>query len=96
MAEESPNSVKLAMLRVQLWTAIQQLKGEELAEFWAMIDELSAARADVFDRQEADLAHQGEPDELEHVIMCGHGEATEGDRQAVREFVRWLRANAKI
>jgi hypothetical protein len=35
---------KMAFLRVQLWSAMQMLEGEELAEFWKMIDELQACR----------------------------------------------------
>jgi hypothetical protein len=36
------NEMKLALLRVQLYTAAQQLQGDELAEFWRLIDEISA------------------------------------------------------
>jgi hypothetical protein len=35
---------KLALLRIQLFTAMQTLEGENLAEFWKMIDDLQATR----------------------------------------------------
>jgi hypothetical protein len=35
---------KMAFLRIQLWSAMQMLEGEELEEFWKMIDELQACR----------------------------------------------------
>ncbi len=35
---------KLAFLRIQLFTAMQQLKGDALSEFWKLIDEISACR----------------------------------------------------
>lgn len=34
----------VAFLRIQLFTAAQALKGERLAEFWALIDELQLIR----------------------------------------------------
>lgn len=36
---------RLALLRVQVFTAMQQLHGEDLAEFWQIIDDVSACRA---------------------------------------------------
>ena len=35
---------RLVLLRVQLFTAMQQLKGDDLAEFWSLIDDLQACR----------------------------------------------------
>lgn len=35
---------KLALLRVQLFTAAAQLKGPALEEFWSMIDDLVKVR----------------------------------------------------
>ncbi len=32
------------MLRIQLFTAMQELHGEELAQFWALVDEVLACR----------------------------------------------------
>lgn len=37
-------NVKLMMLRVQLFTAMQELKGDELAEFWQLIEEISMCK----------------------------------------------------
>ncbi len=34
------NDTKLAMLRIQLYTAMQTLKGDELVKFFALIDEI--------------------------------------------------------
>lgn len=31
---------RLVLLRVQLYTAMQTLKGDDLDEFWALIDEI--------------------------------------------------------
>jgi hypothetical protein len=35
---------KLALLRLQLFTALQMLQGEDLDEFWKLIDEVSQCR----------------------------------------------------
>ena len=35
---------KLLLLRVQLYGAVQLLKGEELRGFWALIDEIQSLR----------------------------------------------------
>lgn len=35
---------KLMMLRIQLFAAMQQLEGDELAEFWKLIDDLNECR----------------------------------------------------
>jgi len=40
------NETKLALLRVQLFTAMQELRGTELAEFWKLIDDVNACRAE--------------------------------------------------
>lgn len=36
---------KLALLRVQLYTAMQSLKGDGLAEFWKLIDEIAGMKS---------------------------------------------------
>ncbi len=35
---------KLMLLRLQLFTAMEMLSGDELAEFWKLIDEVEACR----------------------------------------------------
>jgi hypothetical protein len=42
------NEVRLALLRVQLFTAMQQLAGDDLADFWRMIDDVQACRPPQF------------------------------------------------
>ena len=32
------------MLRLQLYTAMQELKGDDLREFWALLDEIQESR----------------------------------------------------
>lgn len=39
-----PVEGKLMLLRVQLFTAMQTLRGEELEEFWALIDDVNLSR----------------------------------------------------
>jgi hypothetical protein len=41
-------SSKMALLRIQLFTAMQQLEGEDLAEFWKLIDDVNACRKEEF------------------------------------------------
>lgn len=36
---------KLAMLRLQLYTAMQSLQGEALVQFWKLIDEVQSVRS---------------------------------------------------
>jgi hypothetical protein len=43
-ADLTGNDVRLALLRVQLFTAMQQLAGDDLAAFWQLIDDVSACR----------------------------------------------------
>lgn len=38
------NQEKLMMLRVQLYTAMQILKGTDLEDFWKLIDEINQSR----------------------------------------------------
>lgn len=38
------NESKLVLLRVQLFTAMQQLEGEELKQFWELMDYVEACR----------------------------------------------------
>ncbi len=38
------NEARLILLRVQVFTAMQQLSGGDLAEFWRLIDDVSACR----------------------------------------------------
>ena len=38
------NEQKLALLRIQLYTAIQTLKDEDLMQFWKLIDEIIACK----------------------------------------------------
>ena len=38
------NQEKLLLLRVQLFTAMQQLTGQDLEEFWNLIDEVRSCR----------------------------------------------------
>lgn len=38
------NDARLALLRVQVFTAMQQLSGDDLTEFWRLIDDVSACR----------------------------------------------------
>lgn len=40
------NAAKLALLRVQLFTAMQELRGAELADFWKLIDDVMMCRAE--------------------------------------------------
>lgn len=42
---------KLLLLRVQLYTAVQTLKGEALAEFWALIAEIEVLRQDAAEKE---------------------------------------------
>jgi hypothetical protein len=35
---------KLAFLRIQLFTALQMLQGEDLEKFWQLIDEVNQCR----------------------------------------------------
>jgi hypothetical protein len=39
------NEFKLALLRIQLFTAIQELKGDDLAQFWHLIAEVTLTRS---------------------------------------------------
>lgn len=52
-ASQFTNAAKLALLRVQCFTAIQELKGDNLAEFWRLIDDLNACRPAVKPGEEA-------------------------------------------
>lgn len=38
------NAEKLVMLRVQLFTAMQTLRGEDLKDFWELIGEIQKCR----------------------------------------------------
>lgn len=38
------NEEKLLLLRLQLYTAAQMLKGKELADFWSLLDEVAMLR----------------------------------------------------
>lgn len=40
IARPMTNTVKLMLLRVELYTAMQQLTGQDLADFWTLIGEL--------------------------------------------------------
>jgi len=38
---------KLIMLRMELFAAMKTLQGDELAEFWKLIDDVNSCRAEV-------------------------------------------------
>src|SRR5512146_944429 len=38
------NEAKLALLRIQLFTAMQQLTGDDLSQFWHIVDDINACR----------------------------------------------------
>ena len=40
------NDAKLIMLRLELFAAMQTLQGQELAEFWKLIDDVNLCRAE--------------------------------------------------
>ena len=47
------NEEKLMLLRVNLYGAMQLLKGEELEEFWALIDEIASQKPQPGERRGA-------------------------------------------
>lgn len=46
--------IRLAILRMNLFGAMQTLKDEDLEEFWALIDEVNMCRNPIKSREEID------------------------------------------
>lgn len=53
--KERSDTYKLALLKVQLFTAMQMLTGDALKQFWEIIDEVQASRPDNRPRIENDI-----------------------------------------
>lgn len=68
-ADTPSNEAKLALLRVQLFTAMQQLAGDELSQFWNIVDDINACRPAEITRNQDNQPVNFDADRIIKLIM---------------------------